>query len=71
MASEQTMLKSTFIVALLCVVVNLVTAFANWRAHFDRAQMFAQMAQLEQRVVAPEAAGKELDMQQCRQQRCQ
>jgi hypothetical protein len=62
--SEQKMLKATFFAALAVLFVNAVTMVANWRAYYSRVELFAQVAQLEQRVAALEQAGIKQDKQQ-------
>lgn len=68
MASEQTMLKATFAAALVVLVVNSMTLAANWLAYHSRTELFAQVAQLRQRVETLEQAGTELGRRQCTQQ---
>lgn len=65
MGSEQGMLRATFFAALLVLVLNSLTLAANWLAYYSRAELFARVAQLQQRVEALEAAETELDRQQC------
>lgn len=64
MDSEKNMARATFFAALLILLVNVVTAAANWMAYFDRAQVFSAVAQLEQRLVVIEAKERQRDMQQ-------
>lgn len=63
MGSEQNMARATFYAALLILLVNVVTAVANWMAYFDRARVFAEVAQLEQRLVVMEEKERQRDMQ--------
>jgi hypothetical protein len=62
--SEQKMLKATFFAALAVLFVSVVGMVANWLAYYSRVELFAQVAQLEQRVAALEQAGIKQDKQQ-------
>lgn len=62
--AEQAMLKATFYAALLVLVLNFLILAVNWKAYYSRAEFFAQVAQLQQRVEALEAAKTKLDRPQ-------
>ena len=64
-------LVATFWLCLLVVAVNVATAVVNWKAYYSRANLFAQVEQLQQRIVEIEAAEKLQDMRQCKRLKCQ
>lgn len=57
-------LIATFLACLIALVVNVMTAVANWKAYYLQAELFVWMEQPQWRVFA--LAERERDMRQYR-----
>lgn len=65
-ARTERMLVVNFWMCVVVMLACLATAVANWRMAAERAELFAWMDQLQQRVIALEE--KELERQQYKRQ---
>lgn len=59
--NENAMRIATFLFCLIAAVMCVVSAVANWKQYYARAELFAQTEELRQRIERLEI-GKELDM---------